>query len=340
MPFSYSAYGLHLRSNLSIARLNEAPAIFPADLQVFLDESPPWFSESVKKTEEVVFVTPGREPNGKPPATFLKSSARSYSRIVYGEGAEFIVDGHGTEIWGTWAANLTLEDALVYLLGPIMAFTLRQRGLTCLHASAVAVGNEAIALVGSAGAGKSTTAASFSQLGYPVVADDVVPLLDHGDNFSVPPGYPCVCLWPESVEILFGSPESLPALTPNWAKRYLPLDKQAHRFQRDPLPLSAIYLLGDRKAGQDRPLAEAAAGADDFISLLGNTFMNYLLDSEGRAREFELLGRLQKAVPIRRAQSHTDTAYLHELCKVIVDDFQGLRFRERASSPSGGGRRA
>ena len=53
---------------------------------------------------------------------------------------------------------------------------LRLRGVPALHASAVAVGGAALAVVGSAGAGKSTTAAARAARGHAVVADDVLAL--------------------------------------------------------------------------------------------------------------------------------------------------------------------
>ena len=42
-----------------------------------------------------------------------------------------------------------------------MGFVMLLRGIVCLHASAIAIDDEAIALLGPAGSGKSTTAAAF-----------------------------------------------------------------------------------------------------------------------------------------------------------------------------------
>src|SRR5690348_16585408 len=103
-----------------------------------------------------------------------------------------------------------------------MGFVLRLRGALCLHASSVAVGDSAVALVGLPGAGKSTTAAAFACAGFSVLSDDVVALADEGPQFYVHPGYPRVNLWPDSVQELFGSEDALPRITPTWDKRYLP----------------------------------------------------------------------------------------------------------------------
>ena len=126
---------------------------------------------------------------------------------------------------------------------PVIAFALRLRGVTCLHASSIAVGGHAIGLLGQPGAGKSTTAAAFARLGYSILSDDVAVLDYRGDRFLVPPGYPRNNLWPDSVRALFGSEDALPKITATWGKRYLPLDQNGHRFQESPLPLGAIYML-------------------------------------------------------------------------------------------------
>ena len=73
-----------------------------------------------------------------------------------------------------WADALTDADAASYLAGYVLAFVLRLRGSVPLHASAVAIDGRALLFVGDSWAGKSSTAAAFSILGYPVLADDIV----------------------------------------------------------------------------------------------------------------------------------------------------------------------
>jgi hypothetical protein len=326
LSYFYSVYGLHLCSNLLISRLPESLTSSPVDVHVTFRERPSWVSEPLR--EEVFYLSPEGDKQGEPRLLIWKSSTRSYFRFVYGDGAEFFVDALGTKVWATWLDKLSLEDALVFLLGPIMGFILRLRGLTLLHASAVAIDNAAIALMGPPGAGKSTTAAAFARLGYSVVSDDIVPLLEIENRFSAQSGYPCVCLWPESVKSLYGSPDALPLLTPTWHKRYLPLGGDKRSFRREPLPLAAIYALWDRDTGPTCPFVEPAAAAEVLIALVSNTYMNYLSDLEMLAREFDFMGRLAQAVPVRRVVSHTDPAYLDKLCEVIVEDVRKLKILE------------
>jgi len=201
---------------------------------------------------------------------------------------------------------------------------LRLRGVICLHASAVAIGEQAIAILGPAGSGKSTTAAAFALQGYPVLSDDVVPLIEQSGRFLAQPGYPRLNLWPESVSALYGSPDALPLMTPNWSKRYVALDENGHRFQSEPLPLAAIYILGERGIEPACPIAEAVSPQVALMALVSNTYQNYLLDEVMRAREFDFLDRLVGSVPVRMVRPHADPACLTRPCEVIVEDLHTL----------------
>ena len=324
MTFFYSVYGLRLFSNLPILGLAEQPASLTVDLQVRLNQRPPWLDGLQGTSQESFYISPDLDERGNPSITIWKLADGAYFRVLYNDGTEFFLDRLGTRIWATWPDRLTLEDTAVFLRGSILGFVLRLRGLTSLHASAVAVGNQAIALVGPAGAGKSTTAAAFARLGYPILSDDIVPVLDRGDSFLVQPGYPCLCLWPGSVSSLYGSPDALPLLTPNWDKRYLALKDNGYRFQQEPLTLAAIYSLGERCYDSTGPLVEALPARAGFMALVSNTYMNYLLDQTMRAREFELLGRVATNVPLRYVRPRADRAHLTRLCEVILNDFQAL----------------
>ncbi|HET6145788.1 MAG TPA: hypothetical protein VFE02_19950 [Candidatus Acidoferrales bacterium] len=203
-----------------------------------------------------------------------------------------------------------------------MGFVLRLRGITCLHASAVVVDHQAIAVMGGAGAGKSTTAASFARLGYPVLSDDILPLVEEDGVFRAQPGCACLCLWPESVNNLFGAPDALPLLTPTWDKRYLALGGGVHQFQHGAVRLAAIYFLENRGGGPTFPIVQEMTAEAAFLALIANTYMNYLLDSEMRTREFRDLGKLLASTPLKTVRPHEDPERLTRLCEVIVEDFR------------------
>ena len=146
-------------------------------------------------------------------------------------------------------------------------------------------------------------------------------------GFHVLPAYPHLCLWPNSVKVLYGSPEALPRFVPDWEKRRLALGGSGPRFEDRPLPLGAIYVLGERRP-EPAPYVVKIGAQDALVSLVANTYANNILDRELRASEFDLLGRLVSTVPVRRVYPHSDASRLEELCKVIQEDLALLELPE------------
>jgi len=262
----------------------------------------------------------GREPALK----VWKLAGGAFFRFLYFDGTEFIVDQAGASVWATWPSSATLADTTTYLLGPILGFVLRLRGVHCLHASAVAFADQAVALLGPAEAGKSTIAAVFAARGCPVFSDDLVALEDQGDTFLVQPGYPRLNLWPDSVRALYGVPDKLPQITAGWEKRFLDLTQDGYRFQQVPLPLVAIYLLGENLSAPGPPAVEAVRGRAGLVAVVSNTYVNYLLDGSMRAREFELAGRMVSRIPVRRICARRDSASLSRIPDAILADLERL----------------
>jgi len=260
----------------------------------------------------------------------------AYFRLTYSDGTDFVFDRATTRLWASWRAPLTLEDTATYLLGPVFGFILRRRGATCLHASAVAIGGRAVALVGAAGAGKSTTAAAFARLGLPVLCDDVLALRQRGEKFFVEPAYPRLRLWPEAVTMLYGAPEALPRLTPSWEKRYLDLSQGPHRFQAQALPLGTLYFLAERTDCADAPRILPLSKRDGLMRAIAHTYSNLQIDDEPRAREFAVLGRLVEQVRVRQIQPHRDPDKLGDLCQKILDDDAGCARVDARVGPESG----
>ena len=321
MPAFHSVYGLYLRSDLPVPGLPVLPAAARPDVRLRLGSKPRWLSR-LADPQEVFYRSSHQGDRGVPLLTVRTLASHSYFQFLYSDGTEFILDRRGTQIWATWREGATLEDTATYLVGPVLGFLLRLRGTTCLHASAIAMGDRALAFLGGAGAGKSTTAAVFARKGYPVLSDDVVALVDRGNEFFVQPAYPRLCLWPDAVRSLYASPEALPPLTPTWDKRYLDLTGNGYRFQQGPLPLAGIYFLGQREGGPAPPRVQAVAAGAGLMDLVANSYVNYLLDRRMRAEEFDVLGRLAAHIPLRHVRAHEDPAYLEELSDVILHDFR------------------
>jgi hypothetical protein len=328
--FTYFVFGLTLRSNRPIPELPLAKqSDSPADVYVHLDASPLGTRIGVSDPEHLTYISPYQDESGNSMLRICSLAGGKFSRLDYADGTKFWLDRDGTEVWATWRDNSTIEDAGTYLLGPVLGRLLRLRGVTCLHASAVALGERAVAFVGPAGAGKSTTAAALALRGHAILSDDVVALAERNKVFYVHSAYPYLCLWPESVQSIYGSAEALPQLSANYEKRCLSLGKQELPFAERALQLAAVYILGERR-GDPAPIFEDLPPQQAFLSLLANTFGTNVVDGGMRAKEFETLGRLVPGVRIRQLWPHQDSNRLPELCQRIYDDVQDMSSRKLA----------
>ena len=324
MSFYSSIYGLRIAINERIPGiLASDSSTNPVDVKITLGSLPSWFRRNTAD-ENVWYISP-TEQDLDPRLIVWKLPDDRYYHFRYSDGTEFLVERHGAEVWATWPSEtLTLEDTATYLLGPIMGFVLLLRGSICLHASAVAVGKQAIALLGPAGAGKSTTAAAFASRGYGVLAEDVLSLNEGGTTFWVQPGYPCIRLWPHSVQALYGLSHALPKLTPTWDKCFLDLSQESYTFHEQPLPLAAVYVLAARSDSPAAPYVETLSQARALMSLVANTYATNLMEKEMRAYEFGLLSRLAVEVPVRQVTPSNNTEHLGRLCDSIIGDFENL----------------
>ncbi len=326
MSHTFSVYGLNVIANRSVPGVPRA-SIPSVDIHIFFESLPAWLAEVDRSSMELRYTTDYTDDRGNPALEVFRLFDGKYYKFNYADETQFLIDEAGANIWAVWPETLTLEDTATYLLGPIMGFVLLLRGCISLHASAIAFDDQAIAIAGPAGAGKSTTAAAFAELGYSILAEDVVTLDDQKTNFLVQPAYPCIRLWPASVTALFGEHNDLPKLTPNWEKRFLDLTQQPYQFHGKPLSLAAIYLLGERSQDSCAPFVTALSEHKALMSLVANTYSTRLMDTVMRAREFEILVRLLKLVPVRQIIPHTSTSRIPELCKLIREDFLGLKYR-------------
>jgi hypothetical protein len=325
VSFTYSVFGLTVRCSASVPGLIPLQApVDPADVELDLGcSADPFVEARSNHAETLIYTSAYTGPSGTPALRILRDSEQGLFHLVYFDGMQFWMDGQGTKLWASWPIHSSAEEAATYILGPVFGLLLRFRGVTCLHASAVAIGTSVIAFVGAEGAGKSTTAAAFAQAGFAAVSDDVVALVEREGNFFVSPSYPHLCLWPDSVELLYGTTDALPPFVPNWEKRRLPLANGGARFEDGDLPLGAIYLL-DEIRDDPGPQVEAVSAQTGFLALVANSFATNMLDSEMRANEFRILSALVAKVPLRRLFTSKGHLAPADLCQAVLHDLVSL----------------
>lgn len=324
--YKYLAYGLTLSSNVPITGLVSANSTTkPGNLRINFGTLPAVSSsdDQIRLRYTSAYVGDGGEPGLR----IWDVNHGAYLRISYVDGTEFWLDREFATVWAHWPENCSLADTLTYLLGPVLGLVLRLRGVLCLHASAVSIDDHAAVFVGSEGTGKSTTAAAFAREGFAVLSDDIVALVEHGDEFQVLPAYPRLNLWPDSVKLLYGSPDALPPVSVGWDKRCLALGEAGGpRFEERHLRLGTIYIFDDISQHGTENI-EVISQKNALMMLVGNTYAANFLDTKQRAEEFAVLGRLVAKVPVRRINARRNVTGINELCELIRQDFVGVGYQ-------------
>ena len=182
----------------------------------------------------------------------------------------------------------------------------RDCGELVLHAGAVAVDGNAIAILGASGRGKSTTLAALATMGCPLVCDDMAALqVDDGGNTMIATSNLGLKLWSDSLRLLGLAVGPLPKVHALTEKRVVDLP----HTDQTAVPLAAILLAG--------PSASETAGKitrmDPARAVMALAAQHYppFLPLSGNEHRFWLasLGRLVASVPayeINRPPSFED----------------------------------
>lgn len=160
------------------------------------------------------------------------------------------------------------------LIAQVLPFAAVLNGLEVLHASGVAAGGEAFALLGGSGSGKTSVALALCRLGAGFLADDVLAIERDGPRLLAHPGAPVAGIDSGEVERLRGLAAFDEGLV-------LAVDTREAivrlRPQSEPLPLAGLFLLERRPDGPAWPHFEPVVGP---AALLASTFNLVLLGDE------------------------------------------------------------
>ena len=184
------------------------------------------------------------------------------------EGPNYLVTGCDVYLWWDNIGKVRISDGkqvtvepvadldgsdelnlIPFILGPVMALMLHQRGFLVLHGSAVNMGHGAVAFLGHRGNGKSTTAIHLYVEGYPLVADDILAIKFYREGLPVVyPGYPHVRLSEEAYNQV---KEHTDILTPIRTLAEKVFCDSSHRFSTEPVNLDRIYVI-EKVSGDDQ----------------------------------------------------------------------------------------
>ncbi len=230
-----------------------------------------------------------------------------------------MLDDSKRNLWVIHHENENETDLESLFVGPVLGCILRLLGVVCLHASVVNIDENAVVIMGESTRGKSTTAAGIFQLGHQFLADDVAAVTLRNNCYFVQPGYPKIRLRPEPVATLFheAASASFPLVYSDRDSRYISLKKESD-FCSEPLPLGAIYILGDRNENCTTPYVESIKAHEKLIKLTENTFGSYVVYKKLRIEEFMFLAQLARNIPVRRLMFCNDLRTLPLQCQTII----------------------
>ena len=149
MP-EYALYGLVIRSDRVLESLDAALPGSRVDVDIVLagerQDPDDWSAAATHYA--------GPSAPGEPPSVVVRRDAERGFWFRYADGTEFVLDAAATSIRAWWADASTIEDTTTYLLGPVLGFALRLRGVLAFHASAVLIAGRAVKLEGRGGENK------------------------------------------------------------------------------------------------------------------------------------------------------------------------------------------
>ncbi len=267
--YRYEAFGLGIRSELSIPELRRGTVASDIDIRL----------------ADLAFDAP---------------AGLEWSRVCE-DGTFLGWDGVGTfrvsggrEIAVEPDPAVTPERLRLFLLGAAFGVLLHQRGLLVLHGSAVEVDGGAVAFLGAKWWGKSTMAAILHARGYKLITDDVLAIDLSAPTPLVRSGFPQMKLWPDTLEVVGKDSADVPRLHPELEKRDYRI---AARFAREATPLRSVYVLGPAKAPSVDALDSRAALAELIGHWYCARFSYETLESLGISSHFlgsaELVNRVR-----------------------------------------------
>jgi hypothetical protein len=207
-----------------------------------------------------------------------------------------VIGGRQIRVWPCAAA--TQKDVEIFLFGLAWATLCHQRGLLPLHASAITTKAGITAFAGASGAGKSTTAALMSSLGYELITDDMLPISFNGE--AVPGAWPYLrrlkLRGGSIVQLALTATESVSEKLDKEKYFVCPKSVADDRWNR----LDRIYLLENGSADSGA-MIEKIAGAEAVRALVDYTYyLDYVLDSGVFRTHLALCTQVASKVPVYR----------------------------------------
>jgi hypothetical protein len=214
----------------------------------------------------------------------------------------------------------------IHFLGWILSIWLELRRIPAIHASAIVTQHGAIGFSSSSKGGKSALAATFVKEGYPLLADDILPIEEaEGSTYFGRPGYPQMRMWPDEAEYFLGKYEDLELVLPEYSKRRVPIGLNGFgRFYNEKQKLKVLYF-PERKDEAEDIRIESISPKDALIKLVQNSFSARTVAVLGlEPQRMKFFARFVMHVPMRRLVYPSGFRHLAKIHRVLEEDIASL----------------
>jgi hypothetical protein len=284
---------------------------------------PDWIFAITKLSPEapppsVIWLRHCSQPDGSPWLSVARTSSGYLLR--FWDLADFIVDMQIAHIAGLplpTTSRLTLRHLLLDHVVPVVCSVGNR---LVLHAGGVVIPEGGVLFLGEGGRGKSTLTASFAQNGFRTLGDDAVMISSKGEELVATPSYPGVRLWPDMVAAIGGPAAHSLDVAEYVGKERLLLDP-ATFVSADPVPVAAIFVLGNVSSGKEESATRVPAQAA-IVELIRH---GHYLDGRDRRwleSHFSLAGCVATQVPFFRLVYPRQTARLAAVRDIVLSHAQ------------------
>ncbi|HVM20344.1 MAG TPA: hypothetical protein VM307_10320 [Egibacteraceae bacterium] len=208
-----------------------------------------------------------------------------------------------------------------HLFGMVLALWLERRGVLTVHASAVAVGGNAVAFMAGRGHGKTSLSAALTNAGCRFLTDDLLALTRRDGapgGFDAHPAYPQVRMTSDQARQFGEDPDGLPVVNPTTRKRGVAVPPE--RFSTDPAPVRRVYL-PERTADADAVTIDPISPREAFPLAMRHSFLGREVADLGlRGEQFTRVTHLVATTAFRRIRYRSGWDVLPDVVDAIITD--------------------
>jgi hypothetical protein len=207
-----------------------------------------------------------------------------------------------------------------YFQGTGLSLWLELRGIPCIHANCLAMGDKAFGIIAPSQTGKTTLTAALLESGLQVMTDDMLALHQRSDGWIAYPGWPQLRMWPDVASQYTNScTEKLDKVHHRFDKLVLNLTKsEKFKVCKIHKPLRQLFLLERMNEISDEVYIQDITPRDALIHLLQNSILGDAYQALGiEQARVKRLAALLSRITLKKIQYSSGFEYLPKVCARI-----------------------